>query len=162
MVPHRNYYADNIALLTNTPTRGESLLHSLEQAAEGIVLHVNADKTENMCFNQEGDISTLNGGSLKLVDEFMYLETSVSLTESDINMHPTKVWTAINSLLITWKFDLFKKIKCNFFQTAVVSILLYICITCILTKHIEKKLNGDSVLECYELYRTKPGSNSSK
>ena len=34
----------------------------------GIGLHVNADKTEYMCFNQRGDISTLNGGSLKLMD----------------------------------------------------------------------------------------------
>ena len=35
-------YADNIALLANT---SESLLHSMEQAAGGIGLHVNADKT---------------------------------------------------------------------------------------------------------------------
>ena len=51
--------ADNISLLANTPTQAESLLHSLERAAGGIGLHVNADKTEYMCFNQMGDISTL-------------------------------------------------------------------------------------------------------
>ena len=33
-----------------------------------IGLHVNADKTEYVCFNKKGDISTLNGGSLKLVN----------------------------------------------------------------------------------------------
>ena len=38
-------YADDIALLANTPARTESLLHSLEWAAGGIGLHVNADKT---------------------------------------------------------------------------------------------------------------------
>ena len=43
--------ADDIALLTNTPTLAKSLLHSLEQAAGGIDLHVNTDKTEYMCFN---------------------------------------------------------------------------------------------------------------
>ena len=32
------------ALLTNTPTKAESLLHSLEQAVGGISLHANADK----------------------------------------------------------------------------------------------------------------------
>ena len=53
-------YADDIAFLSN----------SLERAAAGIGLHVNADKTEYMCFNQRGDISTLNGSSLKLVDMF--------------------------------------------------------------------------------------------
>ena len=63
-------YADNIALLANAPARAETLLHSLERAAAGVGLHVNADKTEYMCFNQRGDISTLNSSSLKLVDKF--------------------------------------------------------------------------------------------
>ncbi len=43
-------YADDIALLANTPTQAESLLHCLERAAGGIALHVNADKIEFMCF----------------------------------------------------------------------------------------------------------------
>ena len=51
-------YADDIALLPNTSAQIETLLHSLERAAAGIRLHVNADKTEYMCFNQRGDIST--------------------------------------------------------------------------------------------------------
>ena len=54
-------YTDDIALLANTPAQAKTLLHSLEQAAGGIGLHVNADKTEYMCFNQRGDISTLKG-----------------------------------------------------------------------------------------------------
>ena len=52
--------ADDIALLANTPVQAETLLHGLERAAGGIGLHVNADKTEYMSFNQRGDISTLN------------------------------------------------------------------------------------------------------
>ena len=54
-------YVDDIALLANTPTQTQCLLHSLEQAAGGIGLHVNEDKTEFMYFNQNSDISTLNG-----------------------------------------------------------------------------------------------------
>ena len=42
-------YADDIALMANTPNQAESLLHSLEQAAAGIGLYVNANKTEYMC-----------------------------------------------------------------------------------------------------------------
>ena len=61
-------YADDIALLANTPKQAETLLHSLERAAAGIGLQVNAHNTEYMCFNQTGDISTLDGTSLKLVD----------------------------------------------------------------------------------------------
>ena len=63
-------YADDIALLANAPTQAETLLHSLERAAAGIGLHVNAHKTEYMCFNQTSDISTLNSSPLKLVDKF--------------------------------------------------------------------------------------------
>ena len=46
-------YADNIALLANTPTQTKSLLHSLEQAAGGTSVHVDADKMEYMYFNQK-------------------------------------------------------------------------------------------------------------
>ena len=107
-------YADDIVLLENTPARAESQLHSLERAAGSIGLHVNTDKTEYMCFNQRGDISTLKGGSLKLVDKFTYLGSSASSTEKDINTRLAKAWTAINRLLVVWKSDLTDKIKCIF------------------------------------------------
>ena len=39
-------YADDIAILANTPNQAETLQHSFEQTAAGISLHVNAHKTE--------------------------------------------------------------------------------------------------------------------
>ena len=72
-------------LQANTSTQANSQQHSLEQAASGISLYGNTNKTEYMCFNQE-DIATLNGGSPKLMDKFMYLRSSISSTENDINM----------------------------------------------------------------------------
>ena len=84
-------YTDDIALLTNTPTQAKTLLHSLECAAAGLDLHVNADKTEYMCFNERGNISTLNGSFLKLMDKFTYLGRSVSSTETDISTQLAKV-----------------------------------------------------------------------
>ena len=54
-----------------------------------------------------------------------------------------KAWTAIDSLSIIWKSDLTDKLKCSFFQTAVVSILLYGCTTWTLTKRLDKKLDGN-------------------
>ena len=56
-----------------------------ERAAAGIGLHANAHKTEYMCYNQTGNITTLDGASLKLVDKFTYLGSSVSSTENDID-----------------------------------------------------------------------------
>ena len=136
-------YTDDIAIPANTLDQAETLLHSLERAAAGIGLHVNAHKTEYMCFNQTGDISRLDGSSLKLVDKFTYLGSSVSSTEKDIDTRITKAWTAIDKLSIIWKSDLTDKMKRSFFQAAVVSILLYGCTTWTLTKRLEKKLNGN-------------------
>ena len=136
-------YTDDIAILANTPNQAETLLHSLERAAAGIGLHVNAHKTEYMCYNQTGDISTLDGNPLKLVDKFTYLGSSVASTEKDIDTRLTKAWTAINKLSIIWKLDLNDKIKRSFFQAAVVSILLYGCTTWMLTKRLEKKQDGN-------------------
>ena len=136
-------YADDIAILANTPNQAETLLHSLERAAAGIGLYVNAHKTEYMCFNQADDISTLDGTSLKLVDKFTYLGSSVSSTEKVIDTELTKAWTAIDKLSIIWKSNLTDKMKHSFFQAAVVSILLYGCTTWTLTKRLEKKLDGN-------------------
>ena len=136
-------YADDIAILLNTPNQAKTLLHTLEQAATGIGLHVNAHKTEYMCFNQMADISTLDGTSLKLVDKFTYRGSSVSSIEKDFDTWLTKAWTAIDKLSIIWKSDLTDKMKCSFFQAAVVSILLYGCTTWTLTKRLEKKLDGN-------------------
>ena len=136
-------YADDIALLANTPNQAETLLHSLERAVAGIGLHVNAHKTEYMCYNQTGDISTLDGTSLKRVDKFTYLESSVSSTEKDIDIRLTKAWTAIDRLSIIWKSDLIDKMKRSFFQAAVVSILLFGYTTWTLTKRPKKTLDGN-------------------
>ena len=86
-----------------------------------------------MCYNQTGDISTLEGTPLKLVDKFTYLGSSVESTEKDIETRLTKAWTAINRLSTIWKSDLTDKMKRSFFQAAVTSILLYGCTTWTLT-----------------------------
>ena len=83
-------YADDIAILANTPIQAETLLHSLERATTGIGLHVNAHKTEYMCYNQTGYITTQDGTPLKLVEKFTYLGNSVSSTEKDIDTWLTK------------------------------------------------------------------------
>ena len=136
-------YADDIALLANTVAEAETLLHSLERVAAGIGFHVNADKTEYMCFNQRSDISTLNSSSLKLVDKFPYLGSAISSTETDINRRLAKEWPAIVRLLFIWKSDRTDKIKRSFFQAAVVLLLLYGCITWTVTKRMKKKLDGN-------------------
>ena len=88
-------------------------------------------------------MATLDGASLKLVDKFTYLGSSVSSTEKDIDTRLTKAWTAIDRLSIIWKSDLTDKMKRSFFQAVVVSILLYGCTTWTLTKRLERRLDGN-------------------
>ena len=92
---------------------------------------------------QTSDISTLNGSSLKIVDNFTYLGSSVLSTKTDINTWQAKTWTANDRLSVIWKSDLTDRIKRSFFQAAIVSILQYRCTTWTLTKRMKKKLDGN-------------------
>ena len=116
------------SLIPNAPTQTETLLRSRERAAACIYLHVNAHKTEYMCFNQTGDVFILNRSSLKLVDKFIYLG---SLINGDRHQHATS--KDIDS----------DKIKRSFLQAAVVLILLNGCTTWTLTRRMEKKLDSN-------------------
>ena len=62
------------------------ITYSLEWAAGSIDLYVNTDKTEYMCFNQSGDISTLKWWAFETRGQ-VHLPSSVSSTEKDIKMH---------------------------------------------------------------------------
>ena len=88
-------------------------------------------------------IYLLNGDVLKLVDKFTYLRSSVSSSEN-VNIRLAMALIAINRLSIIRKSNLCDKIKRDIFQAVVVSILLYGCTTCTLTKCIEKNLNWNS------------------
>ena len=67
----------------------------------------------------------------------------INCIEKDISTRLTKAWTAIDRLSIIWRSDLTDKMKCSFLQAAVVLILLYGCTTWMLTKWLEKKLDGN-------------------
>ena len=66
----------------------------------------------------------MNTKPLKLVDKFIYLDSNISSTESNINIHIERY-----GLLLTgyhfWKSDLSNKIKDEFFQAVAMSVLLY-------------------------------------
>ena len=53
----------------------------------------------------------LSDKSLKLLNEFKYLGSSISFTERNSNIHTATVKIAIDKLLIIWKSDLPDKIK---------------------------------------------------
>ena len=88
----------DLALIAITLAQAESMLYYLEHAARGIGLYGNSDKTEFMCFNENGTISSLNDKLLKLEGQFTYLRSNISSTESNVNIRICKAWTVLDRL----------------------------------------------------------------
>ena len=74
----------------------------------------------------------------RLLNQFTFLGSNISSTESDVNMLIRKAWTAIDKLSIIWKSDLSNRIKWEFFQAIAVSVLLYGCTSSILTNRLKQ------------------------
>ena len=114
-----------------------------EQVAKGTGLDANLDENRLHLFKPNGAISILNVKPIKLVDDFSYLSSNISSTESDDSICFGKAWNAIERLLAIWKFYISDKIKWKFFPAVAVSVLLYNCTTGTLTNLWEKRLNGN-------------------
>ena len=124
-------YADNPLLLVFT--------HSPEKATRGVGFFVISDKIKFICFKLS---FTLKSKPLKSVDQFTYLGCNISTTEIDVIICIEKILIAIDGLSIIWKPVLSDKIKCEFFHTVAVSVLLYSCTTWTLYE-TKKKLDGN-------------------
>jgi len=53
-------YTDDLALTSDTVANTSSLLHHLKNASKDVRFYVNALKTENINFNQQGSIKKLS------------------------------------------------------------------------------------------------------
>ena len=134
-------YADDIALLSDFVQDAQIILHNLETASKEVGLYLNAKKTEYMCFNQDGDIKTLDGEQIQKVTQFTYLGSNTN-TEKDITIRIAKAWKALDKMTKIWKSDLDTNIKRKFFRAAVEPILLYGSATWTLTKKAEAQIDG--------------------
>ena len=91
-------YSDDLAILSYNSYNAQKLLHILEKSAAFIGLHVNAAKTEYMCYNQDGAIETLNKTLLKKTGDFVYLRSNIASTEKDVLIRVSKACSAIERL----------------------------------------------------------------
>ena len=66
-------------------------------------------------------------------EQIHHIGSRVLSTKNDINTRPTKACSATDSFLLIRSLKLSDKIKCNFFQEAAMSVLLYKCTTWTLT-----------------------------
>ena len=96
-----------------------------------IRLNVNANKTELMCFKQEGAITTLSGWAVKLVDQFIHL-----IYWKWCQHTPNDGVLYYCQLSITGKSNLSDNIKWEYFQAVSVSVLQYECTTWMLAKRL--------------------------
>ena len=92
-----------------------SQISAWKMAARGIGHYINSDKTEFMSINENGVIFSSNSKLLKLVEQFSYLGSNISPTESDVNIHIGKAWSTIDRLSTIWNSDLTDQIKLEFF-----------------------------------------------
>ena len=132
-----NYYWQREWSNVSPPT--ECWLHNLEQAARITGVYAKSDKIDFKCFNQDGIISSLTGKPLKFVNQFIYLGSHISSTESDVNIRVGKTWSAIDWLTTIQESDSSDEIKLEFLQASVVLVLISVCTILNLTKCMEKK-----------------------
>jgi len=93
-------FADDIALLSQNAEQAQLLLTQLEVEAAKVGLHLNGKKTKVMTYNQPGPvtITTRNGDSLEIVENFKYLGSWMESTEKDFEIRKALAWSSCHKL----------------------------------------------------------------
>ena len=137
-------FADDIALITETLQQGQELLSRVESSTARVGLHLNADKTEVMIYNQTTTdiLKSKSNEIIKKVEEFKYLGAWMSASDKDIKIRKAQAWSVCHKLQKIWKSTLNKSLKIRIFLATVESVLLYGSETWTITKQVEKGLDG--------------------
>ena len=141
-------FADDLALIANSINNAQTLLNSLESAANCVGLYLNDTKTEYMSYTKTQSsidnlvIKTVSGHVLKRVEDYKYLGSFASSSEKDFNSRKGMAWSACNDLHKVWTSKLAPKIKVRVFRACIEPILLYGSETWTLPVRLEKKLDG--------------------
>ena len=138
-------FANDIALLSQSLEHAQDLLQSLEQAANGVGLYLNETKTEcmNRCnSNNSHPVKTLNGTSLKQVEDYKYLGAYISSSEKDFVTRNGMAWSACNDMHKIWSSQLPNNLKVKIFRATIEPILLYGSETWTLSRKLERRLDG--------------------
>ena len=120
--------ADDIALISQSLEHAQDLLQSLEQVSNGVGLYLNETKTKcmNRCLlNNNKPVKTLNGTSLKQVEDYKYLGSFISSLDKDFNTRKGMAWSACNDMHKIWYSRLTNDFKIKIFRATIEPILLY-------------------------------------
>ena len=139
-------FADDISIISSTLENAQDLLSSLERAANSVGLYLNESKTEFMnnsrIPNTEFQMQTLNGYSLKCVDDYNYLGAFISSSDKDFKSRKGMAWSACNNLHNIWTSNLSDHIKVNIFKTTIEKIFLHGSETWTLSTRQHQRLDG--------------------
>ena len=138
-------FADDIALISESLENAQSLLHSLEEAANCVGLYLNETKTEfltkGISYINNG-ISTIRNSKLKQVEDYKYLGSSICSSIKDFNTRKGMAWSACNDLHKIWSSELSESLKIKIFRSTIEPILLYGSETWTMSKRMEQRLDG--------------------
>ena len=142
-------YADDIALLENTIPRANAQLNTLSAEARPVGLEINTDKTECMVIcpaskaDEFAEPLVLNNNQLARVKNFTYLGANMQSSFCDMSHRKGKAWAAFWSLKDIWRAKhIVVALKISIFKIAVLSVFFYGCETWILTRQMEKEIDG--------------------
>ena len=87
-------------------------------------------------------VTTINTTPLKRSTNFKYLGSQIPNSNTDFNYRKGHAWAANGKLTRIWKSTVPRKLKLNFFQASVESILLYGSETWTVTSELETRIDG--------------------
>ena len=136
-------FADDLGFIAQSIHDAEYLLQALEQAANQVGLHCNESKMEYTSTSPDPyDLKSLNGSSIKRVEDFKYLGSRITDSQKDFNIRKALAWDACNKLDKIWCSNLPSILKIQTFQTLIEPILLYGSETWTLPVRLERRLDG--------------------
>ena len=149
-------FADDITLLESTKARAQDQLSKTASAAEELGLTISVPKTEYTCVNADtGESQPLKvyGESIKQVQDFKYLGFMMASSSNDLKRRKALAWTAFWKLEHPWRSSRTPvSIKLKLFKSSCVTILLYGCKSCVISKDMEGKINSFA-MSCYRMIR---------
>lgn len=136
-------FADDIALLSDNAREACQLLTAVEIQCRKIGLRLNAKKTKVMALNTpDNKVTTLDGTTLEVVEDFKYLGSWVANTEKDIKTRKALAWKSLHKMKKIWRSKINDNLKRRLFVSTVESVLLYGAEAWSLTVNQEKSLDG--------------------
>ena len=94
------YFADDIALISDSVRQASELLHRVESECCKVGLLINYNKTKVMAFNTLDPIilKTADGQILDVEKDFKYLGSWINSSEIDIKVRKALSWNALHSM----------------------------------------------------------------